>query len=990
MAIFGSVRYPNLLHLIIVINLFFILIIGSSEHEKLSISTDRASLLSFISQIVVDPDNALQDWNSSRLHVCNWTGVTCSHVKERVTQLDLSKRSLHGTISPALGNLSFLVILDLSGNFFRGRIPVEIGALSHLSQLSFESNLLEGETPAELGFLCRLVYLDLGSNRLVGRIPATLFHNTSSLQYIDLSNNSLTGKIPLSNQCKLTELRFLLLWSNHLVGPIPPSLSNSTKLEWIDLGSNSLSGELPAAIFDKLPCLQFLYLSYNNLASHDGNTNLRPFFASLLNCSRFQELELVGNNLGGEIPSIVGDLSTSLLQLQLGENRIYGSIPPSISTLVNLTLLNLSSNLLNGSIPLEVGHMGKLERVFLSNNSLYGEIPSTLGEIPHLGLLDLSKNRLSGLIPDALSNLSQLRRLLLYENHFSGTIPPSLGKCINLEILDLSHNRLTGMIPREVARLRSLTLYLNLSSNFLQGPLPLELSKMDMVLAIDLSSNNLSGRIPPQLGSCIALEYLNLSRNLLQGPLPISIGNLPYLQVLDLSSNRLKGEIPASLQASTSLKQLNCSFNNFSGFVWNEGAFASLALDSFLGNSGLCGSFSGMSSCHKKRHHRFIILSILLTSLGTPCFVLCIFGYLLVLKLKTRQSFAAFHEAVSDDEEQQTKEHMYPRISYRQLSEATGGFNGSSLIGSGRFGHVYKGILHDETKIAVKVMDSECGGDILGSFKRECQVLKRTRHRNLIKIITACSRPDFKALILPLMSNGSLESHLYPNHGAGRSLSLIQLVNICRDIAEGMAYLHHHSPVRVIHCDLKPSNVLLDDDMTALVTDFGIAKLVIEGGGTSNAVFDSSSFSSTAGLLCGSIGYIAPEYGMGKHASTKGDVYSFGVLLLEVITGKRPTDVIFQSGSSMHAWVKSHYPHKLDSIIEQALQQAAPSDGTCDSRKVWREVIMELIELGLICTQRSPSARPTMIDVAHEMGQLKEYLGRDVTFEGPWSEGSSG
>ncbi|KAF8392999.1 hypothetical protein HHK36_021240 [Tetracentron sinense] len=956
--------------------LIIILVVVSSE-ENAQVLKDRASLLSFMSGIVSDPDHALESWNSSSFQVCNWTGIRCDSRNDRVVELDLSSRSLRGTISQALSNLSFLSVLDFSGNFFGGQIPAELGALSRLKQLSFSSNLLEGKIPAELGLLRRLVYLNLGNNQLMGEIPVSLLCNgSSSIEYIDLSNNSLSGEIPLKNQCELRKLKYLLLWSNRLVGRIPPALSNSSKLEWLDLESNSLMGELPLEIVYKMPQLQYLYLSYNFFVSHNGNTNLRPFFSSLVNCSNLQELELAGNNLGGEIPSIIGDLSTSLVQIHLDENLIHGPVPPDLSNLVNLTLLNLSSNFLNGSIPTELCRMGKLERVYFSNNLLSGEIPSAFGDIPHLGLLDLSQNRLSGSIPDSFSNLSQLRRLMLYENRLSGTIPPSLGKCINLEILDLSHNRISGIIPSEVAGLRSLKLYLNLSSNLLNGPIPLELSKMDMVLAIDLSSNNLSGELPPQLGSCIALEYLNLSGNHLQGSLPISIGALPYLQVLDVSSNQFIGEITQSIQASSSLMELNFSFNNFSGNIPNEGIFALLSKDSFQGNSGLCGSISGMPTCRKKRGGGFIILPILLTLLGTP--ILCIFGYPLVLKSRNRRRLAIFSSGnLEQDEEQEREQPKYPRISYRQLTEATGGFNGSSLIGSGMFGHVYKGVLRDNTRIAVKVLDSKMGGEISGSFKRECQVLKRTRHRNLIRIITTCSKPDFKALVLPLMSNGSLESHLYSSHGSNHPLSLVQLVSICGDVAEGVAYLHHHSPVRVIHCDLKPSNILLDDDMTALVTDFGIARLV--KGGDEASMNDSSSFSSTAGLLCGSVGYIAPEYGLGKSASTQGDVYSFGVLLLEIVTGKRPTDVLFHQGSSLHEWVKSHYPYKLEPIVEQALLRSPPPDGPAYSRKIWGDAILELIELGLMCTQYTASTRPTMMDVAHEMGRLKQYLSNPST-----------
>ncbi|KAF9680630.1 hypothetical protein SADUNF_Sadunf06G0141600 [Salix dunnii] len=731
----GSCKFSTFSFLCLII----ILLVVSGE-ESPQLVRDRISLLSFGSGIVLDPEGALESWNSSSYHVCHWTGVKCDNDSDHVTQLDLSGLSLHGRISPVLANLSSLLVLDLSRNFFEGHIPAELGYLFRLRQLSLSWNLLGGNIPEELGFLHQLVYLDLGSNRLAGDITAPLFCNgSSSLEYMDLSNNSLTGKIPLKNECELSALRFLLLWSNRLVGRVPRALSKSTNLKWLDLESNMLTGELPSEIVCKMPKLQFLYLSYNDFVSHDGNTNLEPFFASLVNSSDLQELELAGNNLRGEIPPIIGDLSINFVQIHLDENLLYGSIPPHISNLVNLTLLNLSSNLLNGTIPLELCLMEKLERVYLSNNSLSGEIPAALANISHLGLLDLSKNKLTGPVPDSFANLSQLRKLLLHENQLSGTIPPSLGQCVNLEILDLSRNEISGTIPSEVAGLRSLKLYLNLSSNHLHGPLPLELSKMDMVLAIDLSSNNLSGSIPPQLGSCIALEHLNLSWNVLEGLLPATIGQLPYLKGLDVSSNQLSGNIPQSLEASPTLKHLNFSFNKFSGNASNKGAFSSLTIDSFLGNEGLCGA-------------------------------------------------------------------------------------------------------------------------------------------------------DY-----------------------------------------------------------------------------------------SNPTDDSVSFSSTDGLLCGSVGYIAPEYGMGKSASTQGDVYSFGVLLLEIITGRRPTDVLFHEGSSLHGWIKSHYPHKLKPIVDQTVLRFAPSSVPVHYNKIWSDVILELVELGLICTQNNPSTRPSMLDVANEMGSLKQYLSSPPT-----------
>lgn len=824
----------------------------------LGLSRDLAALSSFSAAITGDPHGVLHSWRSPEIHVCNWTGVTCHLVKDRVVQLDLSGRDLIGVISPVVANLSFLAVLDLSGNFFSGRIPLEIGSLSRLKQLSLSSNILVGTIPAQLGFLHRLVYLDLSGNRLDDRIPESLFCNLSSLQYMDLSNNSLSGEIPLGNQCSLLELRFLLLWSNNLVGPIPPSLANSTKLEWIDLESNYLSGELPSEIFDKTPYLQFLHLSYNNFTSHGGNTKLEPFFDSLVNCSLLQEIELAGNSLHGEIPVSIGS-HVNLFQLHLEENFLSGPIPPSISNLVNLTYLNLSNNVLNGSIPPDISRLKKLERLYLPNNLLSGEIPVALGELPHIGLLDISGNLLSGSIPESFSNLTQLRILMLNNNRLSGMIPPSLGNCMNLENLDLSYNQLTGRIPSDVAALSSLKLYFNLSNNFLEGSIPLELSKMDMLLALDLSANNFSDKIPPQLGSCIALEYLNLSGNALHGPLPKSIGGLPYLEALDLSSNRLEGAMPESLKDSSTLKVLNISYNNFSGIVPEEGVFAVLSMDSFLGNPGLCGSISGMLQCGGtgNRAHRSMILPILMALISTPC-IICFCVCFLARKLRRKLQLPIFKRTISLEDAEEGRQPDYPRISYWQLMEATGAFSESNVIGSGRFGQVYKGILHDEsTKIAVKVLNPNSGVDISKSFKRECEVLKRTRHRNLIRIITTCSKPDFKALVLPLMPNGSLEIHLYP-----RRLSLVQVVSIASDIAEGIAYMHHYSPVKIVHCDLKPSNVLLDEDMTALVADFGIARLMnCSADETNESLGSSPSCISTTGLLCGSVGYIAP----GKH-----------------------------------------------------------------------------------------------------------------------------
>ncbi|XP_076926555.1 putative leucine-rich repeat receptor-like serine/threonine-protein kinase At2g24130 [Bidens hawaiensis] len=952
------------------ISFFIFLVLFSlvSGDENARNFSDRASLQTFVSRVTSDRGNVLENWhNSSQVHFCNWTGITCNENRDSVLELDLSGASLHGTISPVISKLTRLTVLDLSRNFFEGGIPKEIGYLLELKQLSLSSNLLRGRIPFELGFLRGLQYLDMGSNKLEGEIPPGLFCNgSSSLEYVDSSNNSISGNIPLNEECDAKELRFLLVWSNKLTGQIPRALANSTKLKWLDFESNFFEGELPFEIVKNLSNLQFVYLSYNRFSGP-----LERFLSGLTNSPHLQELELAGNILSGKIPDTIGNLSQSLVQLHLDENRISGGIPPNISNLLNLTLLNLSSNSLNGTIPKELCQMARLERLYISDNMLSGEIPLCFGNVSKLGLLDLSKNRLSNTIPNTFSSLSQLRKLLLHNNKLNGTIPTSLAQCVNLESLDLSHNQISGSIPTEFARLSTLKLYLNISHNHLTGMLPLKLSKMNMVIAMDLSSNNFSGMIPTQLGSCIALELLNISGNALEGQLPSSVGKLPFLEILDVSRNRLSGKIPESFQTSSTLKHLNFSFNNFSGNI----SFPFLQIDSFLGNPELCSSsIPGMSICKNPRKKHLIPLPVLLTLLAMATLLMFLVPF--VFKSKSKRKFVKMFSRNSVyEEDDERKEQNYPKISYQELMEATGGFNSSSLIGSGRFGQVYKGILKDNTKIAVKVISYVKAEEITASFNKECEVLKNIRHRNLIRIITICSRSDFKALVLPLMQNGSLEDHLYPCDRVIR-VDLVQLVRILSDVAEGLAYLHHYAPVKVAHCDLKPSNILLDDDMHAVLSDFGIAKLVKEEVEKIPTAGGPPSISSTDGLLCGSIGYIPPEYGMGRRASSQGDVYSFGVLLLEMVTRKRPTDVFCYENSSLHDWVKTQYPHKLEPIIKETLKNypTITTNATSCNGNLLHDIVLELIKLGLICTQNNPSTRPTMLDVAHEIATWKEYL----------------
>eukprot|EP01018_Ginkgo_biloba_P016753 Gb_28309 [translate_table: standard] len=975
------------------------------HHFRLKNATDQDALLEFKVGITNDPNNSLHNWNPSILPLCNWRGVACSSRRQRVTALNLTGMGLQGSISPFLGNLSFLRLLDLSYNTFHGQIPYQLGNLFRLRKLRLDNNEMEGtipssmaacghlqllflsfnhltgSIPSELSLLTNLEVLRLGYNNLTGTIPAFLANISSlvelklsgnilhghiphdlglltQLKVITLAGNQLTGQIPTSIS-KLASLEELYLWGNQLSGRIPNSLYNCTQLQILQLSQNQLSGIVPMELAT-LPRLQWLSLFSNQLVS--GSTTTLPILTALTNCSLLQHIALHDNHLTGTLPSSIGQLSNKLTYLSLGTNLIGGKLPQQIGNLTNLTVLSLEVNLFIGPIPSALCTLEQLQILYMGGNKFEGSIPTEIGQLTSLGLLSLDQTTLSGQIPHSLGHLPQLRRLYLDGNQLSGNIPASLGDCRTLELLDLSYNRLTGNIPLQVAALPNLAFYFNLSNNLLQGALPLGINKMMMVQAIDISANRLTGVIPSTLGSCIALEYLDLSWNTLEGPIPVSLGELQNLQAMDFFSNKLSGTIPTSLEKLKLLRQLNFSNNNLTGQVPRRGIFTNLSAAALKpGNPGLCGQWiAGLPECPALISHKHSSLprKVIFPVVGIIAFLIicCLLVGFLWRRNRMRHSIKKILSIK-----------VGPRvITYDELMTATQGFHEANLVGVGSFGRVYKGILNDGTLVVVKVLNMQ-NEEARMMFNTECKVLRRVRHRNVIKIITSCSNLDFTALVLPFMANGSLDKCLYSD-GDECGLNLTQRLKIAVDIAQGMAFLHHHNFVQVVHCDLKPSNVLLDEEMAGRVADFGIARLTC---GNSMDSFTSSL------ALGGSVGYIAPEYGMGGRPSTKGDVYSYGVLLLELLTRRRPTDDMFVEGLNVQKWVTGHFPNRMAEVVDNNLLSVSVESEDSRSRVI--KCASELIRVGLACTQDSPRERPTMGDVVERMEIIRaEFSGNPV------------
>ncbi|XP_037434570.1 putative leucine-rich repeat receptor-like serine/threonine-protein kinase At2g24130 [Triticum dicoccoides] len=928
---------------------------------------EKATLLALKRSLTLPSPSALADWNESNDDVCGLTGVACDWRRQHVTGLSLGDMNISGPVPPVMGNLTRLKSLDMSRNFLAGQIPAELSNLRGLEVLDLGHNQLSGGIPLSLSELVSLGFLFLKDNQLSGPIPAVLFKNCTILSVVDFGNNDLSGEIPLEAS---ENIFFLNLYSNRLTGKLPWWLANCTYLYLLDVEDNSLADELPSGIIAGKQQLKYLHLSNNyRFSSHDGNTNLEPFFAAVSNCSQILEIEAGAVGMGGRLPSWLGSLlPPNMSHLNLELNEIQGPIPADIGEMINIMLMNLSSNQLNGTVLASICALPKLERLSLSNNGLTGMIPACIGNATSLGELDLSGNALSGSILSGIG--TGLVNLYLQNNQLSGEIPVNrLAECMRLLHLDLSNNSLTGEVPYMVSGTN--IIFLNLSHNQIRGELPRGLGDMQQVQAIDLSWNNFTGTISPQLGLCRELEVLDLSHNSLTGVLPSSFDLLNDLKNLDVSHNSLNGEIPANLTKCTSLKHFNLSYNDFVGHVPTIGVFADFTFLSYIGNPRLCGSVV-RRNCQRHRpwyqSRKYLVVMCVCAAVLT---ILCAVG-----AWKIQDWLAAVQEDMFRGRRSGglslVMKYKYPRITYQELVEATQEFSADRLVGAGSYSRVYRGTLRDGTMVAVKVLQLQSGNSIK-SFSQECQVLKRIRHRNLMRIITVCSLADFKALVLPFMAKGSLERCLYA--GPPAELSLVHRVNICSDIAEGVAYLHHHSPVKVIHCDLKPSNVLINDDMTALVSDFGISRLVMSVGGVANPADVGAS---TANMLCGSIGYIPPEYGYGSNPTTMGDVYSFGVLVMEMVTRKKPTDDMFEGGLSLHKWVKSHYHGRADAVVDQALARMV-LDQTPEVRRMSDAAIGELLELGILCTQETASTRPSMLDAANELDRLKRHLGGDTT-----------
>ncbi|XP_054813382.1 LRR receptor-like serine/threonine-protein kinase FLS2 [Prosopis cineraria] len=636
-----------------------------------------------------------------------------------------------------------------------------------LSEMSLKRTL-----PSQIGNLSFLVKLYLHSNNFYGELPKELFQ-LRKLEILNLSYNAFNGVIPTWIG-SLSALQHLILNNNSLDGVIPSSISNLSKLESLECRSNFIKGSIPFEI-GRLGRLKILRISVNNLS--------RIIPSAISNLSSLERMILSYNSLSGNIPETIGALTNPKI-ISLSFNKLSGQIPRTIGNLTLLQELSLDHNNLEGSIPSDICHgLQNVQALHLQANGLSGalpskwiqckelkylqleynsfteEIPKTIGIFIKLKNLSLGVNKLSGQMPKSIGNLTVLQELYLDANNLEGSIPKAIGGLLDLQYLDLQGNELHGLIIDEDI------LRVNLSSNILVGNVSLRIGNLNALVALDLSRNHISGFIPTTLGGLKNLQDLSLAHNNLQGNIPESFKNMLSLVKLDLFKNNLSGKIPKSLKLLIDLQYVNLSYNKLQGEIPSGGVFKNLTPESFMMNQAHCGV---ILLRHKRQQNSTSLVRRDLSILGVPI-----------------------------------------RISYFEIQEATNGFDESNILGRGSYGSVFKGKLSNGIIIVVKIFkfDSQV---TLRSFEKECDILRNARHRNLVKVISCCSNVDFKSLVMEFMANGSLEKWLYSHN---YFLGYFQRLNIMINVATALEYLHHGLLTPIVHCDLKPSNILMDDEM---------------------------------------------------------------------------------------------------------------------------------------------------------------------------------
>ncbi|CAN8234828.1 unnamed protein product [Cochlearia groenlandica] len=920
--------------------------------------------------------------------------------------LDLSVNRIAGDISSSFPLVcNSLVVANLSTNNFTGRIDDIFNGCRYLKYVDFSSNKFSGEVWGDFG---RLVQFSVSENHLSGNISASMFRGNCDLQVLDLSENGFVGGFPgqVSN-CR--NLSVLNLWGNNFTGDIPSEIGSISSLRGLYLGKNRFSRDIPESLLS-LSNLVFLDLSRNSFGGDiqeifgkftqvkylvlHGNSYVGGIGSSnILKLPNLFRLDLSYNNFSGPLPAEISEIQ-SLKFLILAYNNFSGDIPHEYGNMPGLQALDLSFNNLTGSIPASFGKLTSLMWLMLANNSLSGEIPRELGNCSSLLWFNVANNKLTGGFHPELTKMGNNPYPTFEVNRQNkDKIIAGSGECLAMKrwipaefppfmfvyaILTKKSCRSLwdhvlkgqGLFPvcssGSKQRTLDISAYLQLSGNKLSGEVPTNISQMKKLSMLHLGYNEFDGKLPREIGD-LPLAFLNLTRNKFSGQIPQEIGNLKCLQNLDLSYNNFSGNFPTSLNDLSEMSKFNISYNPFiSGVIPSTGQLATFEQESFLGNPLLRFPSFFIQSENNNTRNRVsnqtignrpkTILLVWICSALALAFISClaVSGIILMVVRSSREA-ETDHVSKTRHDMTSTSGGSSPWMSgkikvirldkstftYADILKATGNFSEDRVVGRGGYGTVYRGVLPDGREVAVKKLQRE-GTEAEKEFRAEMEVLSANAfgdwaHPNLVRLYGWCLDGSEKILVHEYMGGGSLEELITDK----TILPWKKRVDIATDVARGLVFLHHECYPSIVHRDVKASNVLLDKHGNARVTDFGLARLLNVGD------------SHVSTVIAGTIGYVAPEYGQTWQATTRGDVYSYGVLTMELATGRRAVD---GGEECLVEWAKRVMTSDMTTKDSPfTLSGTKPGHGA--------EELTELLKLGVKCTADHPQARPSMKEV---------------------------
>ncbi|XP_022730984.1 leucine-rich repeat receptor-like protein kinase TDR isoform X2 [Durio zibethinus] len=928
-----------------------------------SASAASLSLISLLSlkSSLKDPLSTFKDWEPTPTFSkpkdavwCAWSGIKCNRKTAQVTSLDLSRHNLSGIIPAEIRYLTHLVNLNLSGNYFDGPLQPTIFELRQLRILDISHNSFNSTFPPGVSKLKFLKIFNAYSNNFRGPLPQE-FIRLRFLEQLNLGGSYFEGEIPVGYG-SFTRLKLL-----DLAGLLPEELGNLTKLEALYFFKNSFTGEIPVT-YSKLKALKVLDLSDNLLSGTipEGLTSL----------TELTWLSLIGNNLSGTIPEGIGELP-NLSTLLLWNNNLSGILPQKLGSNGKLLSLDVSSNSLTGPIPPNLCDGNRLFKLILFNNMFTHELPGSLVNCTSLSRFRIQNNLLNGTIPSGFGLLTNLTFVDVSRNNFTGEIPHDLGYGPTLQFLNISENSFNTALPSNIWGAPRLQIF-SASSAKLNGKIP-DFIGCKNVYKIELQGNFLNGSIPWDIDHCEKLLSLNLSSNLFTGIIPWEISTLPSITAVDLSHNMLTGTIPSNFENCSTLENFNVSYNLLTGPIPSSGPmFPNLHPSSFSGNDGLCSRILGKPCPAEALATGDMEVGKQQQPNKTPGAIVWImaaaFGIgLFVLVAGTRCFHANYSRRFSDDRAiGPWKLTAFQRLNFTADDVLECLSMTDKIIGMGSAGTVYKAEMPGGEIIAVKKLWGKHKENIRRrrGVLAEVDVLGNVRHRNIVRLLGCCCNRECTMLLYEYMPNGNLDDLLHgKNKGENLVADWVTRYKIALGVAQGICYLHHDCDPVIVHRDLKPSNILLDGEMEARVADFGVAKLIQSDESMS--------------VIAGSYGYIAPEYAYTLQVDEKSDIYSFGVVLMEILSGKRSVDSEFGDGNSIVDWVRSKIKSK-DGIIDILDKNAGASCAPV------REEMMQMLRIALLCTSRNPADRPSMRDVVLMLQEAKpkRKLAESVVNEG--------